>query len=319
VSRVPPLISIDCRTNEDRFAPYPDFVRRCRVKLRVFARETLRLMKASADVLVKHRRRSSLALVGGRLVANVRHTPAGGLYVHVLDVGVGKPIYTSGRYEPNESAALLRVLRPGQVVVDVGANIGYFTSLMARRVGMHGRVLAIEPDPGNLALLRANVARNRHHNVEVCPCAVGAIAGTATLYQSRWNKGNHRLAPDTREGHRRTITVPIETLDRLVAQHGVSRIDVVKMDVEGYEPGVFAGMQSTLARDRPVILTEFWPCGIRESGFDPAVFLEHLLRAGYTATTTERPDATLTSVAAVLGTVPDDLPGSFATLVFHAA
>jgi FkbM family methyltransferase len=114
---------------------------------------------------------------------------------------------------------------------------------------------------------------------------VGATPSTATLYRSGWNMGNHRLNPG-QAGQAladEAIQVPVETVDRLVAEHRLARVDLIKMDVEGYEPGVLAGLQQTIARDRPILLTEFWPYGMRDAGFDPAEFIGACLRAGYGA------------------------------------
>ena len=113
-------------------------------------------------------------------------------------------------------------------------------------------MLAIEPDPGNLQLLTANVARNGYQNVSLCRCAVGGEAGTATLDRSAWNMGNHRInagASGQAIAHE-TIQVDVQTVDKLVEQHALQRVNFVKMDVEGYEPGVLAGMER---RSRAII------------------------------------------------------------------
>jgi FkbM family methyltransferase len=179
-------------------------------------------------------------------------------------------------------------------------------------------VLAIEPDTGNVELLAANITRNGYENVTVCPCAVGSEPGTATLYRSAWNMGNHRLNAGA-AGQAiadQTVQVDVETVDRLVQRNGLSHVDFVKMDVEGYEPGVLAGMLETLARDRPVMLTEFWPHGMRDAGFEPDAFLETCLRAGYEARTITEPDRPLGTVASILATLPDQEPGTYENLLF---
>jgi FkbM family methyltransferase len=206
-------------------------------------------------------------------------------------------------------------------VVDVGANVGYMALMSARSVGPTGRVLAIEPDPGNAQLLTANIARNGYQNVTVCRCAVGGQAGTATLYRSAWNMGNHRLNAGAAgqaiaDG---TIQVDVQTVDRLVEAHGLRHVDFVKMDVEGYEPGVLAGMSETIARDHPIVLTEFWPHGMRDAGFDPEEFLNAWLRAGYDARAVSNPERPLRTVANILATLPDQGPGTYENLVFIPA
>ena len=229
----------------------------------------MRTITAIYEIVSKHRGVSAVRRFDGRFVAEVQ-TPGGALFVHLLDLGVGRPLYTGKEYKPEETALLLRTLKPGMTVVDVGANVGYMALLAARCVGPAGRVLAIEPDAANGDLLTANVERNGYRNVTICRYAVGGAPGMATLYRSAWNMGNHRLnagAAGQAIAHQ-AVQVPVETVDRLVSQNGLSRVDFVKMDVEGYEPGVLAGLHETMARDRPIILTEFWPHGMRDAGFE---------------------------------------------------
>jgi FkbM family methyltransferase len=286
-------------------------------RLKSSMRDVARTMTATCEILTKYRHTASIATVGGHLVADVV-TPGGALYVHLLDLGVGRPLYTGQTYEADETALLQRTLSPGMTVVDVGANVGYMALLSARCVGPTGRVLAIEPDPGNIQLLTANVARNGYQNVNLCRCAVGADVGTATLYRSAWNMGNHRInagASGQAIAHE-TIQVEVQTVDKLVEQHGLSRVNFVKMDVEGYEPGVLAGMGKTIARDRPVVLTEFWPHGMRDAGFDPEAFLDTWLGAGYEARVLSNPDRVVRTVAGILDTLPDQGPGTYENVVF---
>jgi FkbM family methyltransferase len=280
-------------------------------------RDFVRSLAASFEIITKHRSTTSLRRVGRRLVAQVQ-TPGGALFVHLLDLGVGRPLYTGKEYEPEETALLLRTLKPGMTVVDVGANVGYMALLSARCVGPTGRVLAIEPDAANAQLLAENIARNGYQNITVCQCAVGSEPGTATLYRSAWNMGNHRLNAGA-AGQAiadQAVQVEVETVDRLVRNNGISRVDFVKMDVEGYEPGVLAGMRETLARDRPAMLTEFWPHGMRDAGFEPDAFLESCLRAGYEACTLTRPDRPLRTVDSIFATLPDQQSGTYENLLF---
>lgn len=283
-------------------------------------RDLARTLSATYEIVTKYRHASSIATVGPRLVADVK-TPGGALFVHLLDLGVGRPLYTGQAYEQDETALLQQTLKSGMNVVDVGANVGYMALLSARCVGSTGRVLAIEPDPGNARLLAANIARNRYQNISVCRCAVGSEAGTATLYRSAWNMGNHRLnAGEAGQASAQgTIDVELETVDRLVDKHNLQRVDFVKMDVEGYEPGVLAGMGRTIARDHPIVLTEFWPYGMRDAGFDPEAFLDTWLRAGYHARTVSAPERPLQTVASILGTLPDQGAGTYENLVFVPA
>ena len=288
--------------------------------IRQAARDVVRTASASLEIATTYRKVSSLAFVGGRIVADVR-TVGGSLYVHLLDLGVGRPLYTGLDYEPDETAFLRHSLKPGMTAIDIGANVGYMTVLASQAVGSSGRVLAVEPDPGNSRLLTANIARNGCTNVTVCRSAVGSKPGSATLYQSAWNMGNHRLnaGPSGRAIASRAIEVPVETIDRLAAQHDLRRVDLIKMDIEGYEPGALAGMREIIRRDRPVVLTEFWPFAMRDAGFDPTAFLDTFLEAGYRAFAFPNLESPLTSTGQVVSTLPDQEAGTYANLVFSPA
>jgi FkbM family methyltransferase len=204
--------------------------------------------------------------------------------VDLEDTGVGFEILCTRAYEPAETAFFNRLLRPGDYVLDVGANIGYFTSLFAERVGPAGRVMAFEPDPRNVTLLRANVAdRGIDGRVEVVHSAVGERSGSATLFAvSRGNRGDQRmyLADGGIAGGappRLPIEVPVVRIDDAAARW--TRLDAVKMDIQGFEGHALAGMVETRARfPDAVMLVEFWPSGLRAAGTDPLALLTEFRR-----------------------------------------
>src|SRR5262249_33960355 len=121
--------------------------------------------------------------------------------------------------------ALRAAVEPGDVVFDVGANIGFFSTLLSQLVGPSGRVLAFEPEPENLALLRANLAANGGHNVTVVPCAAGAGAGLAGFSLDEATGATGTLGRPPRAGERavgtgkvRLIETPVDTIDRVAAR-----------------------------------------------------------------------------------------------------
>jgi FkbM family methyltransferase len=182
------------------------------------------------------------------------------LKVDLRDRGqLGQAVYLTRTYEPEETAALARLAPPGSVVLDIGANIGYYTTLLARRCA---HVYAIEPAPGNVRLLKHNT---RHHrNVTVIPTAVTDREGTATLSLSDVNNGDHQLLNDPSRPH---ISVPITTIDALVRRHNIARIDLIKLDIQGAEVAAFRGMQQTLAQNpHAVIVAEYWGRGLKAAG-----------------------------------------------------
>jgi FkbM family methyltransferase len=180
--------------------------------------------------------------------------------VNARDI-VGRYISYFGVWEPNLTLWLERTLRPGDVFVDVGANIGYFSLLASKLVGPAGMVVAVEAVPETAEELRTNVRLNRASNIRVVEAAawhesdtlqlhVGdEMSGTATAdhtWARRWN-----LA--------RTIKAEAAPLDALLSRDEVARARVIKIDVEGAELSVIRGMAQLLTSGRPSIVVEVAP------------------------------------------------------------
>jgi FkbM family methyltransferase len=202
---------------------------------------------------------------------------------HLLDVephdrAVGARLRRRGIWAAAETELCKREIRAGMRVVDVGANIGYFSLLFARLVGPTGRVYAFEPEPRNFELLRRNIARNGYTNVTTVRKAVSRASGRQQLYKSPDNLGDHRLAHGPAD--RDSIDVAVVALDEFFA--GDSRVDFIKLDIQGAEYGALQGARALLARSNPLCLvTEFWPAGIRACGDDPEHYLRELAALGF--------------------------------------
>lgn len=163
-----------------------------------------------------------------------------------------------GTYEPEVQATLLRWVRPGQVVYDLGANLGYLTLLVAREVGAAGRVFAFEPVPANLERLREHLAINDlASRVEVVAGAVAARSGpirflTGPSPGTGRTRGSYgRQFVDTE-----SFTTTGIALDDFVYARGQPTPDLVKMDIEGGEGPALAGMERVLREARPIVLVE---------------------------------------------------------------
>jgi FkbM family methyltransferase len=164
-------------------------------------------------------------------------------------------IATQGEWAPNESMLLRSFLRPGDTVVDVGANVGNLTMAFAAAVGDRGRVIALEPQRFCFLCLCANVALNSlMHVVEPYQAAVGAAPGlidvpTLNPLQETTNYGGVSLLDE----HTTPVEkAPVLTIDSLE----LPSLRLLKADVEGMEPAVFQGAAQTIMRLRPVIWTE---------------------------------------------------------------
>ena len=187
---------------------------------------------------------------------------------------------TSKGLEPGTGEVLRRLVRPGMAVADVGANIGLLTLVMAWATGPTGRVLAFEPE----AVPRANLEKMKHLNglswVEVRDQAVGAAAGRLTFHVSDIIGHSSLYALPESEGAR-TIEVEVVRLDA-VAPGG--RLDVVKIDVEGAELDVLAGMSGLIARNKDLaVVAEFGPEHLTRVGQTPAQWFKAFADAGFKA------------------------------------
>jgi FkbM family methyltransferase len=248
------------------------------------------------------------------------------LYVDLRDDGVGLPIYCRRTYEPVETAIVRAALKPGMTAVDIGANVGYFTVLAAGLVGERGKVVAIEPDPHNFSLLARNIRANGLSNVIALNLALGAAPGSARLFCSNSNFGDHRLYTDASCDARAAVEVPMDTLDNVLSARGCLSADFVKMDVQGYEHSVLRGMTATLAANPGIrVLTEFWPLGIEKAGGSPEEFFQTFAASGLSAAIPGR-DGTLPPVRLddVLNRIagkysPDSPDGAFVNLLFQGS
>lgn len=191
-------------------------------------------------------------LLGAMSVANVR--VAGRFDESFLVPNLGEPVARSllldGVYEPQTRKFILQHLRPGSVFVDIGANVGVFTVAAARRVGPAGRVIAVEASPTVFSYLAENTRANRVGNVRAECCALtDADGGSADFYEAPSSHfGMGSLARQFGSAARR---VPTRTLDSLLAGTGDDRVDLIKIDVEGFESAVFRGARRLLTGPRP--------------------------------------------------------------------
>jgi FkbM family methyltransferase len=146
----------------------------------------------------------------------------------------------------------LEALRPGDVVLDVGANIGVYSIRAGKRVGPNGRVLAFEPLPAALDKLKRNIYHNNLNNITVLELAVGDYEGEATLYEGERQSSASFFRSTCGPSH----NVQVRTIDSVVNELHLMRVDWVKMDIEGAEATALAGMEETLIRFSPSILFE---------------------------------------------------------------
>ncbi len=190
-----------------------------------------------------------------------------------LDEIIDSSLYYSGTFEANAERAIAGALRSGMTAVDVGANVGYHTLRMARAVGAAGKVIAIEPTSWAIARLRENIALNAFTNVDVLQIG---LAATDEGWRSIRFRSSYRLdgRVDTAEE-----SVQIRALDGVTAD--LTRLDFIKIDVDGSEGKVLDGARETLRRFRPMVLFEITPSAMVAGGDSPDDLLALLSGLGY--------------------------------------
>lgn len=203
------------------------------------------------------------------------------MFVDLWDSAVSTHLFVSKTWEPEETKLISGLLKEGDVFVDVGANVGYFTLVASEAVGMAGKVFAFEPEPGNFSLLQKNVQLNKCANVCCEQKAVVKANQSIQLYLSSFNYGDHRIFKSgddenyNRGQQRQHIQVEGVALDTYFPPG--TRIDFIKMDVQGAEYFALQGMQRLLRENPNVrLIMEFWPHGLREAGVEPSALLDKM-------------------------------------------
>jgi FkbM family methyltransferase len=253
-----------------------------------------------------------------RLVSSIRASPApfvaalgdgegGARFVCDLTDEIAREVCLTGCYEPPVTRILQRHLAPGRVMVDVGANWGYFSLLAAAAVGTSGRVLALEPDPRQFARLHANARLNGFTQMTAIAAAASASRGSAILSGYREDTGNRGVsriaapasgagAAEADDAHGPRFDVECVTVDGTAS--GLARVDIVKIDVEGAELDVLRGMHAGLAqRTYRALLLEIHPELLRLRGQTGDACVRLLLDAGYRGWTIDQSPRTYVRAA----------------------
>lgn len=171
------------------------------------------------------------------------------------DLIMGPQLIIYRQWEPELSALFLELLNQDSIVIDVGANFGYFTCLAGTRIGRsgRGRVVAVEPNPAMLELLHANCAINwSMAPIEVHAAAAGPSSGEAMLHVPRNRAANASLTGDSASGD--LVAVKMVALDDLVQ----GPVDLLKIDVEGHEAGVLQGARNLIASSPNLVVVMEW-------------------------------------------------------------
>ena len=197
------------------------------------------------------------------------------LYVDTRDRGFGSHVLLDGFWEIWLTLFCARNVKRGMTAIDVGANFGYYSLLLAELVGTRGELIAVEPNPHAADFLRRSVELNGLlGRTRIETSALGAtISGEASLYVPHSEPKNAQIVSEMFQSRPQDgvlIKVPVTTLDGMSA--ACSRVDFIKIDAEGAEEVILEGMAETIARHKPMLVVEFNPARYA----DASGFLERL-------------------------------------------
>ena len=198
-------------------------------------------------------------------LVEVPDSDVGPILTHPDDDEIGRWIRVARTGAPGEGRFIRNVLVAGMNVIDVGANIGYFTVLAARAVGISGRVLAVEADPEMFRILRANVGLNQFANVELLPVAAHRHAGLVSVARDPSNFGGHTAYAAPAMG----TTTPMQAVRLDDVLNPDVPVHFVKVDIEGMDHAAVQGLERTIARWGPTFLVKFNPQKMGWFGDDP--------------------------------------------------
>ncbi len=238
----------------------------------------------------------------------------------------------TNRHETETMAILDRLIQPGMTMLDIGAHVGYYTRRYAPKVGENGRVLAFEPHPRTFAVLKHNVGH--FDNVTLQQLALAEHPGTAELHDYlimsasgslQFDEGMKNLlksqvsesdiAPRISDDFPdNTFTVETKPVDDCLETMGITRVDVVKMDIEGAEIGALRGMKRTITRSHNLALVmEYNPQALEGFGHDPVQALAEVMRMGFKQVQMIEADGSLTDLTdnrGILETMTKKLKGN---------
>lgn len=203
--------------------------------------------------------------------------PEGALLLNKNDPVVSGAL-SMGVYEAFFAAEFRRRVQGIATVVDIGANLGFYTLIASKHAT---KVIAFEPEAENAALLSKTVARNNLKNITLVQKGLGDKNEALTLAIHPDNKGKHTLLGIDEKGVT-SVTIPVTTLDAELLAHNILSVDMIKIDIEGWEAKALRGAKETIHASHPTIMFEFAPQRIRAAGDDPLLMLHELEDEGYT-------------------------------------
>lgn len=219
-----------------------------------------------------------LRLLGPEWGKRIIKTQYGFRFTADLADWLGQYVYLTGAYEPPTSDIFFKIIKPGDTVIDIGANVGYFSLLSAKLTGEKGKVYALEPILSVRENLISNILLNDYNNIRVIPKAASATAARLTIYEGpEGHKGVSSLRPLSTAS--RELTIEAIALDDLIEEMGT--VNFIKIDVEGAEMRALLGMKKIINKDHPSFIIEFTDSYLKSFGDSASQMAEWLNTHGY--------------------------------------
>lgn len=173
------------------------------------------------------------------------------------DTGISTELQIYETHEPLTTHLIINEVKNGMVCLDLGSNIGYYAVIESNIVGKSGKIFAVEPSPVNYSLLKQNLENQKMANFLAFNIAIGDKNEEMEFIvreKSNWSKiktGDEKISPEDR-----IIKIPVKTLDSFVDENNIEKIDIVRMDVEGFEYNILLGSKKVLKNFRPKLFIE---------------------------------------------------------------
>lgn len=197
--------------------------------------------------------------------------------LHLLTHGdedlVSRMIINDKIWEAYETQLMIEHVHAGDCVIDIGANIGYYSLIASKLVTEQGKVLSFEPEEDNFNLLKHNIETNQLTNVEIFHAGLGSKEEQISFFKCHSNRGDHRAFND--DGTRELSFVNIKVGDTILKN---KKVDFIKIDTQGFELAILQGLKNTLRTNQQHLkmIVEFWPFALDKNGASAIALINEL-------------------------------------------
>ncbi len=201
------------------------------------------------------------------------------MFVIPNDRGISEELQMFHTHEPLNTRLFCNELKKGMTCIDLGSNIGYYACLESNLIGKDGNVYAIEPSPTNFEYLKKNAHIQKFANINTYNFACAEKEGTLHLLVDDFSNLSRVVTNDHHSTKGKIIAVPSKPLDLFIKENQIDKVDLIRMDVEGYEDKILNGMKDTIKKFKPILQIEVHPMYLGNE--KTKEFLQHLKSNGY--------------------------------------